>query len=525
MLNIDRCRQILTISVAALAMTLPALALEDPVALTSGQVSGVAIDEGVTVYRGIPFAAPPVGDLRWKEPQPPIPWHGVREATAFGPSCMQGEAPGFMETGLMSEDCLYLNVWTTAESPADARPVMVWIHGGGWGIGAGTQAVYDGSAFARKGVILVSVNYRMNAFGFMAHPALSAESPRGVSGNYGILDHIAALEWVRDNIAAFGGDPNNVTIFGESAGGASVYALLATPLSEGLFHRAISESTWITATNVTHLTRANGFSESAEELGAVAVTTTLEELGRQAGDNILTTMRKLSADEVLDMTLRVTLVEDGWLLPRSPAEIFQSGSHRSVPLLAGVNDGEGLLFLRPDNVFGTVEEQRAARETEWGEHGRELAAYYVARTPDDIFTTEVDYNTDAWFARGTRQILDAMSRTSAGAFMYLFTRNLQDPSQRSPHFMEVPYVFQNLPEEAVEADHRIADLMSDYWVQFATTGNPNREDLPEWPAYDVENRQHQLIGAEVGQDREFRREELDALDRYFTATYDAAVAR
>ncbi len=515
-------RWLFVVSLVAFTIAPPVLALEEPVSLTSGQVSGLALEDGLRVYRGIPFAAPPVGDLRWQEPQPPIPWHGVREATAFGPACMQAAAPGFMEAGLMSEDCLYLNVWTAAESPADARPVMVWIHGGGWGIGASSQAVYDGAALAAKGVVLVSVNYRMNAFGFMAHPALSAESERRVSGNYGILDHIAALEWVRDNIAAFGGNPDNVTIFGESAGGASVYALLATPLSDGLFHRAISESTWITSTNVTHLTRANGFSESAEALGETAITAALTELDRPIDNDLLTTMRGLSADEVMGLTHRVTLVEDGWLLPQSPAEIFRSGSHRPVPLLAGVNDGEGLLFLRPDNVFQTVEEQRTAREAEWGEHGSELAAYYVAPTSDDIFTTEVDYNTDAWFARGTREILDAMSRTSTGTFMYLFTRNLQDPSERSPHFMEVQYVFQNLPEEAPEVDEAIADLMSDYWVQFSTTGNPNREGLPEWPAYDVENRQHQVIDTEVGQGREFRQQALDALDRYFSATYSSA---
>ena len=227
------------IAVVSLAFPAAVFAVDESaqltqVELTYGQVSGVELDNEVAVFRGIPFAAPPVGDLRWKAPQPPIPWQGVRVADTFGPTCMQrGRA-------LMSEDCLYLNVWTRADSNDDNLPVMVWIHGGGWTSGASSNGTYDGSAFAEKGVVLVSGNYRMSAFGFMAHPALSAESDRGVSGNYGILDHVAALEWVRDNIGGFGGDPDNVTIFGESAGGASIYALLATPLAEGLFQRAIS---------------------------------------------------------------------------------------------------------------------------------------------------------------------------------------------------------------------------------------------------------------------------------------------
>ena len=393
-------RALLSISALVVSLSTTAIAVDEPVQLTSGQVTGVELDGNVTVFRGIPFAAPPVGDLRWKAPQPPIPWQGVRVADTFGPACMQRRA-----RQLMSEDCLYVNVWTTAESNQDALPVMVWIHGGGWSSGASSNATYDGFGFADKGVVLVSVNYRMNAFGFMAHPALSAAAERGVSGNYGILDHIAALEWVRDNIGGFGGDPNNVTIFGESAGGASIYALLATPLANGLFHRAISESTWITPTNVTHLTRHNGFSDSAEARGQTAIADKLTELGRSTDGDLLATMREMSADDVISMRFGVSLAEDGWVLPKSPGEIFREGSHNIVPLLAGVNDGEGLFFVRPDRTFSTLEEQRHTRLQQWGEHGQGLAAYYLAETPEDIFTTEVDYNTDSLFARPNRQIL------------------------------------------------------------------------------------------------------------------------
>jgi len=286
-------RALRSITVLSALLVAAAVAVDAQVQLTYGQVSGVELDDGVTVFRGIPFAAPPVGALRWRAPQPPIPWRGVRAADSFGPTCMQPRG-----RALMSEDCLYLNVWTKAGSGDGNLPVMVWIHGGGWSSGASSNGIYDGSAFAEKGVVLVSVNYRMNAFGFMAHPALSAESERGASGNYGILDHIAALEWVRDNISGFGGDPENVTIFGESAGGASIYALLATPLAEGLFHRAISESTWITPTNVTHLKRSNGFTDGAEEQGRRVIAAKLSELGESVDGDIVDEMRALSAADV-----------------------------------------------------------------------------------------------------------------------------------------------------------------------------------------------------------------------------------
>ena len=503
-----------------------AIAVEEPVPLTSGLVAGVELDSGVRVFRGIPFAAPPVGDLRWQAPRPPIPWRGVLEADSFAPVCMQQRT-----AALMSEDCLYLNVWTDAQSADEGRPVMVWIHGGGWSSGAGLNVgssstgitgTYDGEAFAENGVVLVSVNYRLGAFGFMAHPELSAESDRGVSGNYGILDHIAALEWVRDNIAGFGGDPDNVTIFGESAGGASVYALLATPLASGLFHKAIGQSVWVTTANMTHLKRNNGLSDSAESRGRQAVAAKLNELGIAGDGDLLATMRSLAADDVLNLAHQVSLVEDGWLFPDSPARIFAEGSHNVVPLLAGSNDGEGLLFVRPENSFATASEQRAAREAEFGEFAGDLLDYYVAKSDEDVLTVDIDYNSDSWFARPTREVVHAMAKTAADSFMYVFTRNLQDPSERSPHAMELRYVFDELPESASEVDRNIARLMNDYWTQFAATGNPNRSGLPAWPVYELETQRHQVIGAEVGQGSFFRKDHLDELDRYLNDRYDSA---
>lgn len=502
------------------------LAVEEPVQLTSGQVAGVKLNSGIKVYRGIPFAAPPVGDLRWKPPQAPIPWSGVLQADSYGPVCMQQGT-----SALMSEDCLYVNVWTGAAAASEKRPVMVWIHGGGWSSGASVNqnssstaitSTYDGEALAKKGVILVSINYRLNNFGFMAHPALSAESPLGISGNYGILDHLAALEWVSNNISEFGGDPNNVTIFGESAGGASIYALVATPKAEGLFHKAIAQSVWVTPTNMTNLKTNNGLSESAEDRGQKAIANEFPDLELSIDVDLLTKMRALSAEDILRMPHQVSLIEDGWLFPKSAPEIFEEGSQNQVPLLAGINDGEGMLFIRAGRSFTSVAEQRAAREAEFGEFAGNLLNYYVAESEDEVLNVEIDYNTDSWFARPTRELVQSMVKTNTPSYMYVFTRNLQNPALRSPHAMELQYVFNLLPQSAGTIDVEIAQLMSDYWVQFATNGNPNRTGLPRWPAYNLETREHQVIGADVLQGSFLLQEKLDELDRYVQARYDSA---
>ncbi|MBL4819386.1 MAG: carboxylesterase family protein [Gammaproteobacteria bacterium] len=494
-------------------------ALEDPVQLDSGKVSGVALNSGIKVYRGIPFAAAPVGDLRWRPPASPIPWQGILEASSFSPICMQ--QPRSEPQVLMSEDCLYLNVWTPANSAQQNLPVMVWIHGGGWAFGSSSSDTYDGEGFALKGVILVSVNYRMGPFGFMAHSLLSAESERGVSGNYGLLDHISALQWVQENISGFGGDPDNVTIFGESAGGGSVYSLIASPLAAGLFDKAISQSTWIHTNNTTRLRRANGFMDSAEAIGDAAVNEKLQELGKlsQGGNsnkNVLAIMRALPATDVLAIPSPVTATADGWVLPKPAAEIFAEGSHNHVPLLAGTNDGEGLYYIRARPLpYSTVAEQFKARATEYGESATDVLNYYVAKTDADVVKMEIDYITDTTFARASRELVYAMAQTVEPTWMYQFTRNPDDPSQRSPHAAELRYVFQTLnPTDVTSVDMSISDNMSSYWVQFAKSGNPNGTGLPDWPAYTLETERYQIIGAEYGQGSFLRKQELDALDQY-----------
>jgi para-nitrobenzyl esterase len=493
------------------AFSSPVLAdLEQPIQLDAGQITGKSMESGVQAFLGIPFASPPVGDLRWREPQPVIPWSGVKVMDRKGPDCMQSR-----NTNLMSEDCLYLNVWTGAQSPADKLPVLVWIHGGGWRF----KATYDGDAFADNGAILVSVNYRMNAFGWMAHPALSEESENGVSGNYGVLDHLAALEWVQNNIEQFGGDKDNVTIFGESAGGGSMYSLLATSKAEGLFHKVISESTWINPDNVSDLKSHNGFMESAENMGANAVASRFQELGIDDG-NLLDEMRLLSADEVMQLRVPVSLIVDGWLYDKPPIQTFYEGSQIKVPIMSGYNNGEGLGYVsRQQNVPKTIAQQREKRAAKLGDSGGELSELYVADNEENLIDVEIDFVSDEMFVRASRELALAGVRANQNTFLYVFGRNAQDPENLAPHYAEVKYVFNKLENTFSKEDQNLAELMNSYWVQFARTGNPNGDGLPYWPEFDLESQTHQFLDINVSQGTLDRKERLDAMDTYLRARY------
>ncbi len=482
---------------------------ETVVTTESGKVRGALLDEssGLAVYRGIPFAAPPVGDLRWRPPQPAAGWEGVRDATAFGAVCPQTPQLAMMmgeplpET---SEDCLYLNVWTTASSGDDLRPVMVWIHGGGLNLGWSHQAGYDGAAFAKRGVVLVSVNYRLGPLGYLAHPALSKE--RGESGNYGFLDQLAALEWVERNIAAFGGDPGNVTIFGESAGGTSVHALLASPLASGLLHRAIAESPWITETNIRPLrNRADRGPASAEEVGTMWATSML-------GDGVEQTAAALRA---LDATAIVTRTAqagapgaDGsyephltWgteFMPASSEDIFAHGKQNDVPLLAGTNLNEGTMFL----AFMPLTERGhfvdLARPA-YGARAEEVTALYPSANLEELKTQVDRFVTDAWFLRGTRRMLIGHAKVASPAFQYHFTRvNPENPAWGAHHAAELGYVFNTLVGNNYdETDHALAQLIIDYWVAFARSGDPNGGDRPHWPPFEPDRQAYLELGDEV----------------------------
>ena len=491
------------------------------VKIDSGKLQGEVLDAatGLTVYRGIPFAAPPVGELRWKAPQPPAPWSGVRDATEFGAICPQSPVLAMMTgEGLppTSEDCLFLNVWTAAGAGDDPRPVMVWIHGGGLSLGWSNQAQYDGSAFAGKGVVLVSVNYRLGPLGYLAHPALSKESG-GESGNYGFLDQVAALQWVERNIVRFGGDPDNVTIFGESAGGTSVHALMASPQAAGLIDRAIAESPWITDTNIRRLRGTSGMHASAENVGAAWAAALLGEGAKQSAK----ALRGLDATAIIQKTPPAGMpgayephVTYGTaFMPESSEDRYAAGKQNDVPLMAGTNRNEGTMFMS----FQPLADRDAFLEMlkgVYGDHAEAVAKLYPSSTADELKAQQDRFITDTWFLRGTRWMLLGMDNVSSPAYQYFFTRvNPENPAWGAHHAAELGYVFNTLAGENYgDTDDKLAALMIDYWVEFARTGDPNGGGRPVWPEFDGETQAYLELGDEVKTGAELEREINDRLE-------------
>ena len=485
----------------------PATTMEVP-QLASGPISGT-FEGGVRAYLGIPYAAPPVGELRWKEPQPVAPWDEVRECTGFGPACPQPPwrypvISGILDVGPTSEDCLYLNVWTRAESPDERMPVMVWIYGGGFTTGAANIVLYNGRHLAEKGVVVVSFNYRVGPFGFLAHPLLPEESAHGVSGNYGLLDQIAALEWVRENIEAFGGDPGNVTIFGESAGGASVCNLMVSPLAEGLFHRAIVESGGFMDFGMPVGEDGNTLAE-AEKVGEkIAV-----ELGVGDAGDVLAAMREKTADELLEAASKQTNAlgmmdlgpaVDGWALPDEPSALFAAGEQSGVPLLIGTNADEGANFA-PDM---TQQQYELMLRYIYGEYADEASALFPAQTPEQVKPAFARLLTEMGFAAGSRFAAERMADVGAPAYLYRFTKSSSDPRlQRlgAFHGIEIAYVFGNADQvpqvTPTAADISLSQAIMGYWTNFAATGDPNGQGLPVWPAYTGEGDQYQELGETI----------------------------
>jgi para-nitrobenzyl esterase len=483
-----------------IAMTSATRALaENQVRIDSGIVEGIAAPQaGVRAFLGIPFAAPPVGDLRWRAPQPVTPWEGVRAANAFGPRPMQGSVYSdmvFRDKG-PSEDCLYLNVWTPARKADERLPVMVWIYGGGFEAGAASEPRQDGGHLSGKGVVVVSMNYRLGVFGFLAHPGLTAESGRGSSGNYGIMDQTAALQWVQRNIAAFGGDPKNVTIFGESAGSYSVSVLMATPTARGLFQKAIGESGSLVGTrripaHVTDLATAetNGvqFAETMK-VGSIAE------------------LRAKSAAEVLkgatdDKLFKDGVVIDGYVLPKSVYAIFAEGSQAHVPLLAGWNSDESRVYA----VFGskrpTAKSFSAAIRAEYGDLSEQVLRLYPASTDEEAVQSAGDLAGDRFIVSSTWNWIELHRKTGdEPIYRYQFDRKVPvAPGTRvnglpatgadigAAHASEIPYVFGALASNRSVLwppdDGALSETMEAYWTNFAATGNPNGKGLPHWPRY------------------------------------------
>jgi para-nitrobenzyl esterase len=479
-----------------ISMTLSTRALADNrVKIDSGIIEGMTSD-GARSFLGIPFAAPPVGDLRWRAPQPVAPWEGVRPATKFGPRPMQGSIYSdmrFRDAG-PSEDCLYLNVWTPARPAGEKLPVMVWIFGGGFHAGATSEARQDGARLAAKGVVVVSMNYRLGVFGFFSHPELSAESGHG-SGNYGIMDQTAALRWVQRNIAAFGGDPGNVTIFGESAGSYSVSIQMATPTARGLFQKAIGESGSLVGTR-----RIPAHVVTLADAEASGV-----EFARRMGARNLAQLRAKSSAEVmkaslLDSTLKDYVVVDGYVLPRAPYTIYEEGNQAHVPLLAGWNADESRVYA----VFGskrpTARSFAESVRLEYTGLADAVLRLYPAATDDEAVRSAGDLAGDRFIITSTWKWIEMQAKTGVPVFRFQFDRAIPiAPGTKvngslvtsadvgAPHAGEIPYVFgassANAGATWLPADHRLSDIMQAYWINFARTGNPNGDGLPKWPLY------------------------------------------
>lgn len=479
-------RIILLVCACAIALVSCTSKLEPgQVKVTGGIIQGT-VNDGMSVYKGIPFAAPPVGDLRWKAPQPVIPWEGVRDATEFGPSPIQSMAfPGMT----LSEDCLYLNVWTPAQSKKDKLPVMVWIYGGGFMMGS--SSLYDGAPLAEMGVVLVTINYRVGQLGYFAHPELSAESPDHVSGNYGIMDQIAALKWVKENISEFGGDSSKVTIFGESAGAISVSMLCASPLAKGLFRGAISQSGGSFGPS-----RINNYPGENMKLLADAEKTGVE-FAESIGAKSLEDLRALPWKEFAKPT-PVTggpwPIIDGYVIPDVQYRMYENGNFNDVDVLIGYNSDEGASFGfgdDPDEHIASVEER-------YGPWAEKLMEAYPVGSPK-VAKSGRDLGRDSAFGWQTWAWARLQAeKGNSNVYLYYFDQHPDYPEDSpmyghgSPHGQDVDYVFKSLRKETVPTDYQLSEYMSTYWTNFVKYGDPNGQkenesSLPVWPKFTKDN--------------------------------------
>ena len=514
-----------TLSLAALILVCacwPATPADtNTVKVEGGMISGTTA-EGVRSYKGIPFAAPPTGDRRWKAPQPVISWEGVRACDTFGPECPQAPYPAgsiyARPAEKQSEDCLYLNVWTAAKA-GDKRPVMVWIHGGALTRGSGANPAYDGAALAKKGVVLVTINYRLGPFGYLAHPELTAESLQRASGNYGVLDQVAALRWVQKNIAAFGGDARRVTIFGESAGSWSVNVLVASPLAKGLFQRAIGESGAAFSRNA-YLKEDRGSGlPSAEKVGLA--------FQKAAGADSLKALRDLPAEKIVALAnddpegkkFRTQPNVDGWVLPDEIRNIFAQGKQNDVPVIVGSNANEMTTLTVPATVPKTLADYHKRMATQYGEVMTDFDAVYPAASDAEVPAAYLASLRDTAFTLPMRTWARMTATGRSKAYLYFFSHAPPGPQSKllgAYHAAEIVYVFNNLKQvnrPFEQADQQLADVMSSYWVNFATTGDPNGKGLPRWTPYDSNAEPYLEFGDAPQSRNHLLKPQLDFLER------------
>jgi para-nitrobenzyl esterase len=528
----------------------------DAVATKQGLIRGKWM-EGKTIahFKGVPFAKPPVGDFRWRAPQPVESWEGVRDAFKFSPWCSQNHEKGdeymrvfgkgmghgwlrrfvvntamkVMPAAKVSEDCLYLNIRTGNLNGEAKQPVMVWIHGGAFQYGSGDDMMAQTNALVKRGVVQVSINYRLGILGFFAHPALSEESEHGVSGNYGLLDQIAALEWIRNNIEAFGGDPNNVTIFGESSGGASVANLMSSPLAEGLFHRAIIQSTGPEGFLI-GLENSSGDLLSAHDAGINFT----QGLGIESDKVSADELRAISIDTLLKC-VGVSREEyaykylypiiDGYVLPQNAAQTFRDSLQSRVPLLIGYNGDEGSLFYHDKQSPSTWEFNAPEEydefvkflEKHYGESSKELIDLYGFANPETRRQGEIAMSGDEENGVFARFFVSQMDKIGVPSYLYHFTRVAPSKKQTlgAYHFADVPFVFDshNFFFTAKGEDEELTKAIGDYWTNFAKTGNPNGNGLVEWPDYDINSGQWLNLNHVIRAENVTRKAKLDILEK------------
>ena len=487
------------------------LSAQSTVATTRfGKVKGYAQD-GIKVFKGIPFAAPPVGALRWQPPQPPAPWKGIKACTAFSASPMQPPPVPFMmwteefiaPPTPLSEDCLYLNVWTSSLDAKARLPVFVWIYGGGFSSGSAACAIYDGAAYAKEGVVFVSLNYRVGVLGFMAHPELSRASASGVSGNYGLLDQRAALQWIQENIASFGGDPDNVTIAGQSAGSMSVNSLVASSLTKGLFQKAIAQSGGLLSGRFT-ASLAEG-----EKIGT--------QFQKMAGASSLEELRAINADSLVRISMKMGALRfgpllDGYVLPQNLHDAFSNGSFNDVPFIGGWVTGDGALFpsaeLEPEQFI------RQMQET-YGNSSKRLLDLLPHATTSEVAAAQQQLNLLAFAVSGMYRWA---SFSKKPAYIYEYSHVPPDkpgfPNYGAFHTSEVPYALKNLdrwnrswqtPDRSLEND------MSSYWLNFIRKGDPNGNGLPPWKPFTIPDGSINELGDRIESKKEGYTEVLQLL--------------
>ncbi len=466
--------------------------IDTTVLTKSGLLKG-AVNESQTVaiFKGIPYAAPPVGDLRWREPQPLVSWQGVRDASSFGASAIQLNnrrlpwTDEYMIPAGTSEDCLFLNVWTPAATSSENLPVLVWIHGGGLREGSGSIALYDGEELAKKGIVVVTINYRVGVLGFLAHPWLTSESAHKASGDYGFLDQVAALNWVKENIAAFGGNPQKVTIAGQSAGSRSVHMLTASPLAKGLFNGAAVFS----GASIGRLIGVKTLAE-AEEAGV--------KFAESKGAKSLAELRAIApADLIADFGITI----DGWYLPDSPVNIFKNGQQNDVPTIAGLVADEG---SSADGYGKTTKDEfvKKAKET-YGDKSGEFLSLYPASSDQEAGLMSIA----AAREKGRFDLYEwAKFRAETAktpAFTYYFERGIpwpEHPEFGAHHTSDVTYWFKNLKKldrPWTEADSLFAENVTSYLIDFVKTGDPNSDAIPVWPTFDGSRKETLNLGLDI----------------------------